>query len=82
MKNFEHDIKIYLEESKVLYKNIIQELEEIKEMAHYTLSEQDKQRLEQLDMQQLLKEMQKNIKNINKNIEEIKNYNKIFEEVI
>ena len=53
--------KRYREESKIYYQKIEKQLEEIKSLTKYTLTEQEKQRYASMSMSELLIEMQKNI---------------------
>ena len=65
------DTKKYKEENKIFYKNINEQLAEIKGLVKYTLTEQEEQRISQMSMSELLIEMQKNVEDIKSTIHKL-----------
>lgn len=69
MKDLNETTNKYHEESKIFYKRVDKELEELKVLLKYTLSEQEKQRIKSMSMAELLEEIKKNVGDINNNID-------------
>ena len=69
IKGLNESTKRYQEENKIYYEKIEKQLEEIRCLTKYTLSEQEKQRFTTMSMSDLLAELQKNIDSINNDID-------------
>lgn len=65
------DSKKYREENKIFYKNINEQLAEIKGLVKYTLTEQEKQRIASMNVSELIIEMKSNLDDMRKSLDRI-----------
>ena len=66
------DSKKYREENKIFYKNINEQLAEIKGLVKYTLSEQEKQRIASMSIGELLVEMKSLIDDVSLEMKDLR----------
>lgn len=71
IKELNEEQKLYREESKIYHKKMDEQLVEIRSTLKYILTEQEKQRISQMSMSELLLEIQNNINDMSSIINKV-----------